>query len=574
MFLKITRSGPRRYLQLIEAYRDAESGQPKQRHVATLGRLDRLADGELDGLIDGLLKVSGRAGLADPAVLVDRTQVRFEPSREVGPVWVLWQLWSQLQLPAALQQRLGRGRRRLNLEPLVRAMVFNRLCEPCSKLGVLGWLERVLLPIFEPAQATHQNLLRAMDALLRHKSAVERHLAAQLPAGTGLEVVCYDITTVRIHGQGEQPGEELRRWGHSKDVAGTDRQFAVGLVQTAEGFPLAHEVFVGNIGEKSTVRGIVQDLCRRFPIRRLMVIADRGMLSLDNLSELERLQVAGGQAVEYIVAVPARRCRQLSAALVDLHPQLLHASRNGEAEVIREAATDDGRRLVVAYSGANAKHSRRVRARRLRTVLHLARRLERRLDAQDRGDRERGRRLTEAGAKAQLYWAVLEQRVSAWITVHWEVPGYSWSWNLAAFKQALHWDGKLVLMSNVPQLEAAALIRRYKELADIERGFRILKSQLEIAPVYHRLPDRIRAHALICFLALVLQRLLRYRLRQHAAELSPETVLERLRAVQYPQVRLPNGQRVANLTRLTPALRHLFKSVDVEVPLAQAFENA
>lgn len=573
MFLKVTRSGPRRYLQLVQAYRDAETGRPKQRHLTTLGRVDQAARGDLDGLIDGLLKASGRVGLADPAVVVDRARVRFEPSREVGPVWVLWQLWSQLKLPEALERRLSRGRRRLKLEPLVRAMVFNRLCEPCSKLGVLEWVRRVCLPAFEPRQVHHQNLLRAMDALLKHKHAVERHLAAQCLSGAALEVVFYDITTVRIHGQGEQPAD-LRRWGHSKDVAGVDRQFTVGLVQTAEGLPLAHEVFEGNIGEKTTVQGVVRALCQRFPIRRLIFVADRGMLSLDNLSELEGLQVAGGQAVEYIVAVPARRYRQLTAALVKLHPELLQASRGGETEVIREAPRAAGRRLVVAYSAAGAKHSRRVRARRLRAVVHVAQRLERRLDAQDRGERGPGRRLTEAGAKAQLYRAVLEQQVGAWITVHLDAPGYSWSWNVEALKRDLHWDGKLVLISNVPQFEAATLIRRYKELADIERGFRILKSQLAIAPVYHRLPDRIRAHTLICFLALVLQRRLRQRLRQHAAELSPETALERLREVQYHRVRLPNGQHLANLTRLTPELRQLFQWLDVEVPVAEVFENA
>lgn len=237
MFLKVTRSGPRRYLQLVEAYRDAETGQPKQRHVATLGRLDQLAQGELDGLIDGLLKVSGRAGLSDPAVVVDRATTRFEPSREIGPVWVLWQLWWQLKLPEALRRLLSRGRRRLHLEPLVRAMVFNRLCEPCSKLGMLGWLERVLLPAFEPAQASHQNLLRAMDALLKHKRSLERYLLAQLPPEAGLEVVLCDITTARIHGQGEQLGD-LRRWGHSKDVVGVDRQFAVGAGANERGFSL------------------------------------------------------------------------------------------------------------------------------------------------------------------------------------------------------------------------------------------------------------------------------------------------------------------------------------------------
>jgi hypothetical protein len=98
MFLKVTHSGPRRYLQLVEAYRDADTGRPKQRHVATLGRLDRLAQGELDGLIDGLLKASGRAGLCDPAVVVDRAEIRFDPSREVGPVWVLWQLCKVLPI--------------------------------------------------------------------------------------------------------------------------------------------------------------------------------------------------------------------------------------------------------------------------------------------------------------------------------------------------------------------------------------------------------------------------------------------------------------------------------------------
>jgi transposase len=541
-------------------------------NVATLGRLDRLGQGELDGLIDGLLKASGRAGLSDPAVVIDRDAIRFDPSREVGPVWVLWQLWSQLNLPELLQRVLGRGRRRLNPEPLIRAMVFNRLCEPCSKLGLLGWLERVRLAQFDPAPASHQNLLRSMDALLQHKGAVERHLAGQLPPKAGLEVLLYDITTVRIHGRGEQPGD-LRRWGHSKDVAGADRQFAVGLVQTSSGFPLAHEVFEGNVGEKTTVRDIVEGLCRRFAIRRLIFIADRYILSIDNLAELEALEVSGGQAVEYIVAVAARRYRRLTESLMKLHPQLVQAGRRGKTEVIGESTTADGRRLVVSYNAKAAKHARRRRARRLRQVVHLARRLERRLDAGDRGERARGRALTEAGAKAQLYRAVLEHQVGAWITVHLGSPGYSWSWNVEALKHDLHWDGKLVLISNVVRLEPAMLIQRYKELADIERGFRILKGQLEIAPVHHRLPDRIRAHTLICFLAWVLQRLMRHRLRQHAAGVSPETVLERLREVQYHRVRLPNGQRMANITRLTPPLRQLFEWLDVEVPIAQVFES-
>lgn len=378
---------------------------------------------------------------------------------------------------------------------------------------------------------------------------------------------------MRIHGQKEQPAD-LRQRGYSKDVSGVERQFAVGLVQTSEGFPLAHEVFKGNIGEKSTVRGIVTRLCRRFPIRRLIFVADRGMLSLDNLSELEELTVASEHPVEYIVAVPARRYQRLSEPLAELHRELVEASRHGAAEVIRETRSADGRRLVVTYNARSAQQTRRLRAKHLRKVLHLARHLEQRLDAQDRGEGGgRGRRLSEGGAKERLYRAVLEQQVGAWITVHLSEPGYSWSWNVEAFKRELLWDGKLVLISNVETLEAGTLIQRYKELADIERGFRVLKSQLEIAPVYHRLADRIRAHTLICFLALVIQRLLRYRLRAQATDLSPATALEQLREVQYHRVRFANGQCLASITRLTPQLRHVFALLDVEVPTTQLIEG-
>ena len=289
MFLKITRSGSRRYLQIAEAYRDANTGQPRQRHIVNLGRLDQLAaGGELDALVDGLLKASGRPGLAPlDAGLRDET-TRFEPALTVGPLWAVWCLWRQLHLNTRIDEALQGQGYRLDIERRIRVLVANRLCEPCSKLALLDWLKQQYVPGGDP-EITHQQLLRAMDTLLPLKRPLEQHLARQLPRSQGIEVVFYDITTVRIHGQ-ETLDDDLRQYGPSKDVHGTDRQYAVGVVQTAEGFPLAHEVFEGNLGESTTLRGIVTDLLARFPIRRLIVIADRGLLSLDNLDHLEDLR--------------------------------------------------------------------------------------------------------------------------------------------------------------------------------------------------------------------------------------------------------------------------------------------
>ncbi len=140
MFVKITRSGPRRYLQIVEAYRDPESGRPKQRHIANLGRLEHLTETDLDGIINGLLRATERPSLGALTAGVNSENTRFGPALELGDVWALTQIWQQLKLAQTIA-RAVRGRRRINVEQLVRVMVINRLSDPRSKLGVLRWLE-------------------------------------------------------------------------------------------------------------------------------------------------------------------------------------------------------------------------------------------------------------------------------------------------------------------------------------------------------------------------------------------------------------------------------------------------
>ena len=139
MFVKVTTSGPRRYVQLVESFRD-DAGRVKKRTVATLGRLDQLG-GELDSVIDGLMKVAGRKPLPakEPAYVV------FELARALGNVWALTELWNELGF-GDLRRFFRRTRHTTDVEALVRIMVFNRLCDPDSKLGVLRWLQTVALP--------------------------------------------------------------------------------------------------------------------------------------------------------------------------------------------------------------------------------------------------------------------------------------------------------------------------------------------------------------------------------------------------------------------------------------------
>ena len=460
----------------------------------------------------------------------------------------------------------------MDVEQLIRVMVLNRLSDPCSKLGVLRWLETVALPGLDRAEITHPNLFRAMDSLIEHKDALEKELASTLLPlfSTEMEVVFYDITALRVHGEAEALEDDLRRYGKAKDLDTTVRQFAVGLVQTADGFPVTHEVFEGNVGEATTVEGMVTSLTKRFPIKRLMLVADRGMLSMDNLDVIEAVKRASGAPAEYIVAVPARRCREMTRELAGLRPKLVAEAKAAGGEAIREFEVD-GRRLVVAFSPGIAREARRRRAEKLVAGGaspppggHSRRAGQGQAPSRPLADRP--------GCVLKLRDFLPEQQLTRFIRVDWEDDVFTWECDVDELQRELMLDGLLVLVSNVRDMAAADVVTRYKGLADIERSFRVTKSTLELAPVYHRLPDRIRAHTFVCFLALVIHRVMQFRLRKAASELSPETLLYRLKAIQQHQVRLATGQVLVGITTMAAEQRSLFELIGVEPPTRKTAE--
>lgn len=558
MYTRITKSGPRQYLQLVEGFRD-DKGKVKQRVVANLGRIDQLDAKDLEPLIHGLQRAVGRPE-AMPAAPV------FESAKTYGDVWTLHQLWQELGLSDALRRALRSSRRQFDAEALIRAMVFNRLADPGSKQGVLDWLrETTVLPDFDGSAVHHEQLLRAMDALEDNKAAVERAVAGQLRPllDQDLSVIFYDITTVRIHGTGTVQND-VRLHGMSKDTGGIARQFALGVVQSAEGLPIAHEVFEGNVAEVSTLAPMIERLLERFRLTRVVIVADRGLLSIDNLAVLESLGEQQGLCVDYILAVPARRYGDFHALLEPLHSQFEQHDENSLEDIVCETEWE-GRRLVVAHNPERAREQSVQRRRVIDELDALGKQLATRLDEQDAGKSLRGRRASDRGAYKRFHQAVLEKRMSNIVKPDLGSELFSYDIDEAAVAAAERLDGKLLLVTSLKDLDATAVAERYRSLADIERGFRVLKSEIEIAPVFHRLPDRIRAHAMICFLALVLYRVLRMRLKAANSAFSPDRALRALRQIQQHKVRA-GSRDYCGVSRLTPAQMQLFEEVGIGAP--------
>ncbi len=536
MFIKLTTSRGHQYVQLVESYRN-ETGQARQRTIATLGRLDD-AGGQVDSLLKSLLRAKGRDTAAP--------QVAFESALTLGDVWALHGLWQEVGFDS-LAGVFRKARYTTAVEHAIRVMVFNRLCDPDSKLGVLRWLETVSLPEVDTKALTHQQLLRSMDALMDHQDAVESVVAKLLKpmVDQDLSLVFYDLTTIRVEGQTEL-SEDVRHYGMSKEGM-VARQFMLGVVQTAEGLPIYHEVFDGNQSEGETLLPTLRKVLTRYPhIRRLIVVADRGLLSLDNLEELQKIELRDGQALEYILAVPARRYGDFHDILQHYHANLTPTESD---ETIGETAWQE-LRLVIAHNPQSAQHQTQWRRARIGELESKAAHWASKLDGQDAGKVHRGRKLSDSGAKARFYHEVKEAHLAKIIKVDMKSDLFTYQIDEKALRQAELVDGKLLLVTNVRDLKPRDIVTRYKALADIERGFRVLKSEIEIAPVFHRLPHRIKAHAMICFMALILYRIMRHRLTMANTGLSPERALAQLRRIQRHQVKV-NDQAIEGISTVS-----------------------
>lgn len=550
MYIKVTKSAGHSYVQLTESFRD-ESGKPRQRVLSTLGRADE-SGGQVDSILNALFRAKGRTA-GEP-------QIEFESALSLGDVWALHRLWQEVGFDT-LARVFRKARYTTAVEHAIRVMVFNRLCDPDSKLGVLRWLETVSIPEVDSEALTHQQLLRSMDALIDHQDEVENVVAQQLRpmVDQDLSLVFYDLTSIRVEGQSEV-SDDVRHYGMSKEGM-VARQFMLGVVQTAEGLPIYHEVFDGNQAEAPTLLPTLKKVLSRFPhIRRLIIVADRGLLSLDNIEALQEIELEDGRMLEFILAVPARRYGEFLDILTQFHQKIT----DEEQETIDETRWQD-MRLVIAHHPLRAREQTAWRQAQIRELEDKAARWAGKLDHQNIGAVHRGRKLSDSGAKARFYHEVKEAHLAKIIKVDMQSDLFSYKLDEKALKQAELVDGKLLLVTNVNDLTSQEIVQRYKSLADIERGFRVLKSEIEIAPVYHRLPQRIRAHAMICFMALILYRVMRERLKMAKTNLSPERALAQLRRIHRHQIKV-NDQSLTGVSTLTKEQTNLLGALTLKKP--------
>lgn len=557
-------------LHLVESYRTG-SGKVRQRILINFGSAHRYTKEEVREIIGTLSKFFGLEE-AEPEGLF------FDCSLDFGGTYAISRIWEELGWSEIFTRALRAHRHDFDVIANLKVLVANRLLDPMAKLHILDWMEGVHVPGIEREAIDYNHLLRAMDFLIEHKGELEPKLASPLLTlfDTPLDLVFYDLTSCyfeidqedRRRKESRSSGvSTLRNYGHDRDRSGCP-QVVLGLVMTREGLPLCHYVFPGETPDKVTLEEVITDLKKRFPIRRCVVVADRGLLTEENLEVLSEAEL------DYIVARPLRRNKVTREVIEAARPKVRESLRawmkERRAVAKRECFVEvvmKGRRFVVAHSEEIARQSKRTRTAALsRATSYVTLRVARTIGQHNGTIPVTGKALSHQETLVHLHDYLKERNLTRYYRIWLDEKGtICWEPNEKARQWEKEIDGKLVLETTNRTMDPEEAVRQYKELQDVERCFRTLKSSLDIRPMHHWVDRRIEAHIFICVLALQIQRVMRQRLRKLNIRRSPEKVLEKLSRQRTVETDA-NGKTLHGLVRATEEQLHLFKALSMPAP--------
>ena len=553
------------YVRIVESYR--QDGSVKQRVIADLGRKD---------LLTFLLPQLQRVLLGQPEVPGEDTDAMDVLDASTwGPVLVVRALFKQLGLWELFDDVLGISRTGVSFADRAFVLVANRLIRPCSEHGLARWLEtdfvcdrrgRRFLPHWHArgrVQVHHRQLdawYRTLDRLVAAKERIEVHLYERLRDLFSLQpdLVFFDITSTYFEGAGPK---DFAKHGYSRDGKSQNVQVVVGMVMVA-GWPIAHHVWEGNRLDSTTVQEVVSDLKTRFSFARVVFVGDRGMVSEDNLAALER------DGHGYLVGVKRRRNAQLDgwlqaideAAWLDC-PLGITAREKKDKPLrtrVQEVASGNlEQRVFVIDSDERRQFEQGKREQ------SMERARQKLLGVQQRVAKGRLKDPAKIGAAAQrALQAHKGQRYFAWEVRDGAFTFFEHPVNLAREKRL---EGCYVIATSEKNIDALTAVAQYKELTEVETGFRRMKDVLSLRPVYHQVETRVRGHIFVAALGLLLQTLLQRRLEEAGVKLSAEHALQALETVRHVTFNV-NGQSRSGVSAKNPRARQVLHALGIENP--------
>jgi len=517
------------YVQLAHNIWDKEKGYARAEVIHSFGRSDQLDKDALKRLIKSMSRFLDPEDSA--RIEQGEDSLKIISSRAAGGAYLLKSLWKRLGLDACITKIIASRAHTAPVADALFAMVANRALAPSSKLAIEQWAaEEVYLGDHRPLQVQH--FYRAMDVLLEHEEAVQKEVFWSTASLLNLTVDLIFFDTTNTYFETDDPGaSELKAYGKSKHKRDDLPQVTIGLAVTREGIPVRCWVLPGNQHDSQCVEQVQRDL-NSWNLGRVVWVMDRGMTSDANRRILQK---AGGQ---YILGEKLSGST-LSKEALSRGGRFRKISDNLHIKEVHVGEGTGRRRYVIAYNPKQADLDRANRER-------LLERLSTELDELNNSD----------SSKKQCR-VKLHPTMGRYVK---ELKNGKLRIDRSKVRQDEKLDGKYLLSTSDLHLSAEDIALGYKQLLEVERAFRTLKSTLNLRPVYHSRDDRIRSHVLLCWLALLLVRI---------AELETGRTWRTIRRLMQQQnlvdLSSRNG-RILQHTELTNDQRNILKKLKITPP--------
>ena len=529
MFVKITKSGNHKYCQMVSSHR--EGGKIKHTVLFNLGRLDSIeGNPSFQNLAFRLLEISKAKSVTN---LDDISEAEISNWGYI----VYKRIWEQFGLDSILAKIKKKGKTQFDLSKSSFLMVANHLLAPKSKLATYVGQDRYTN--LSPVELNE--LYRSLDILAKHKEHLEEemYLVNRNLFNMEVDIVFYDVTTFSFS---SVRADTLKDFGFSKDSKPGKVQVVLGLLIDCHARPIGYELFPGNTFDGKTLETALEAMESRFGIRKVIIVADKGINSKLNL------KMISDRGYSYIFA---SRIKSASKKIKDLIFTGDYTKTQSTYDTVRYKVIDwinefkaDGKKyslpekLIITYSEKRAKKDRADRERLIEKANTLLK------------NKAKIRQFNKRGGKKYI------KDIS---------KDSDWIFDTEAVLADQRFDGYYGIQTNDMELDPEKVMDAYHSLWKIEQSFRIMKSTLEVKPIFHWTEPRIKGHFVICFLAFLLERNLEFRLKKSGEEASPEKIREAINSLNFAKVSL-NGRKYFIKTKSSDLAKKILLILKIKPP--------
>jgi len=546
MFIKTTRSNGREYIKLVESYR--ENGIARHRVLYNFGRADMIAkDASFLRIVKRLCEVAGVSIAGENPCEGNELDDCSEAIMYNYGYLAYRKLWNDLGIQCCLEEVQHITKVTYSLPDIAFLMAVQHLLEPRSKLSTYKNQHKY----FQMDESILHQMYRALGKFAEQKEHIETGLFQYnyIRLNKTVDVVFYDVTTISFE---SVIADELRNFGFSKECKFNEVQVVMGMIIDSNGIPVGYELFPGNTFDGKTMVKALENIKLRFGINRVIIVADRGINSKMNLSLIKEAGYG------YIVASKIK-CMGAKMQTQILDPSGFVALNDNTGEQgfryknigYENIFTDENGKkhalyenLIITYSPKRAKKDADDRARLVEKAEKLLQDPEK-INAQNK--RGGKKYIDRKDPKKAETWQLATDRI----------------------EKDAKFDGFYGIQSSEINLSPLEIVDAYSMLWKIEESFRIMKSTLEVQPVFLWNPERIKGHFVVCFLAFLMERNMELLLANTTDDneyvASPEKIREALMSMQLAAISTSNREMFIK-TKSTPLAKKIFKTLKLPTP--------